>query len=144
MLNRERLGYLLDTVVPHLETMVPVEKWRNERMAPGCALLDFDSYMDGSQSTGKPVSKKYDCGMRGCFAGWYRLLAEEDGRIGDFDLASFSLSNLAEHFGIEFNQAIHLFAGLHGGIEGDVTYKTEATREALAARKDYLTEILEA
>ena len=143
MLNTERLDYLLNTVVPHLETMTTVDKWRLEGMEYGCAILDFDQYVDASQSTGKPVSKKYDCGMRGCFAGWYRMLAEEDGLIESHHLQSFSLQDLSDHFGLEFNQSIKLFTGLSGGIEGDLTYEDERTTKALKARKIYLQELMQ-
>jgi len=144
-MNTDRLEFLSEVVMPHVQAMTTLEKWNRD--IAGCAVMDFNSYIDNTHATGKPVSKQYDCGMRGCLAGWYRMMAREDERIGPYDLDGFALSELAEHFGIEHTQAVCLFAGLGGGYENDGIENEEHsydTTEALEARARYLEELLAA
>ncbi len=144
-MNTERLTYLQDVVFPHVETMPTVRRWNSGELKDDTAVLDFGSYIDNARANGKPVSKKYDCGVRGCLAGWYRMLAQEDDRIGEDDLNGFVLTELAEHFGIAYDDAAALFAGMGGGIEGEINTidrDNDGTKVTLAARKIYLEDLL--
>ena len=72
----------------------------------------------------KKVTSNYECGYRGCFAGWYALLSQKDGLLTEEDLQEegltrfkFDYQHLARHFGVTYNESKALFASFGGGYE---------------------------
>ena len=106
MANLERLKYLRDVVIPHLEEMPTIEDVVDnylisvcedeievdyetisnrateiQRKKEGVAILNFNTYMDNNTPAGfepLPVSKDYDCSREGCLAGWYVMMRQEE------------------------------------------------------------------
>ena len=142
----ERLKYLRDTVIPHIEGMPVIEDWldeNNQRKANGAigeyAVLNFGWYCELDRATGKPVSERYDCGMEACLAGWYKLLGQRDKVVGKGELEEFSPYELADHFGLLHCVVLDLFGSTGDGAERD---STSDTKEILAIRKKYLDELI--
>jgi len=148
-MNTKRLGYLLETVIDHVEGMEVIDDYRNEfgdrkddDVIGGCALLNFNWFVERNRATGVAISKDYDCGMEACLAGWYKLLAQQDGLIDDDDpdLYDFDFIGLAAHFGISDDDSKALFETAGRGAED---MDTRGTARILAARKQHLEGMLD-
>lgn len=151
-MNLDRLDYLLRTVYPHVEKMETVDGYQNGG-AGIRAIFNLSVYQGDSRATGEPITDAYNCGMEGCVAGWYVMLAERDGVIDAEDseaLSGWDLAELAFHFGIEHHQAAALFESRGRGAETHDDYYIEysdsdsrtRTGAALASRKSYLEEMI--
>jgi len=143
-MEREKLEYLRDVVMPHVRKMPTIEDWNNDdddTLSLDSAVLNFDEYQEYGRETSKPVSDAFDCGLEGCLAGWYRWLAIRDRKIEDWELSDFQYDELAYHFGIDEKDAIRLFTSSGSGIE-TVKNAGHETRRVLAARATYLDELL--
>ncbi|MEE9383207.1 MAG: hypothetical protein V3V08_07320 [Nannocystaceae bacterium] len=151
-MERERLHYLRTVVIPHIEKMDRIEQWltsagerRPNAEIGGRAILNFNWYLDEDRETGKPISTDYNCGLEGCLAGWYKLLAERDKQIPEGALPSYGIFTLADHFGIDSDAAEALFGGTGSGAERHGYLGHPYTTEgALEARTAYLDTILAA
>ena len=138
-MNKSRLRYLRNRVVDHIQSM-PQKEDVSRPDGGDQAVFDLAYFQitDGQnssaqedQATSVPlaefvnkVTSKYECGFRGCFAGWYALLSQKDGLLTEEDLLTdgltrfrFDYQNLAGHFGISHNEAKALFASFGGGYE---------------------------
>ncbi len=142
----ERLKYLRDTVIPHIEGMSGIEEWleqgkRSSNSKIGKrAVLNFGWYCERGRATGNSISTQYDCGLEACLAGWYSLLAKRDELIGEDTLIGFDRYMLAKHFGISVRASGQLFASTGEGVEQESTYDT---KEILTLRREYLDELID-
>jgi hypothetical protein len=140
-MNKSRLRYLRNRVVEHIQDMPQKEEVDAHGAAEDhSAVFDLQYFQitDGRDSSAqedqktsvplaeniKKVTTKYDCGYRGCFAGWYALLSQKDGLLTEDELLTdgltrfqFDYQHLAGHFGISYNESKALFASFGGGYE---------------------------
>jgi hypothetical protein len=89
------------------------------------------------------ISSAYECGFRGCFAGWYVLLARKHEFLSSSDvyfegLQGYCLNKLAAHFEISFEQAEALFRTLGAGCEDSL----DGTAAALECRVQFLDNMI--
>ncbi len=137
-MNKPRLRYLRNRVVEHIQGMPQKEENDATGSEGGKAVFDL-AYFQITDGPGiqedamtsvplaanvKNVTTNYDCGYRGCFAGWYALLAQKDGLLTEEDLYEdgltrfkFDYNNLAKHFDITYYEARGLFGSFGGGYE---------------------------
>lgn len=150
-MNIQALRYTRNRVVPHLLAM-PDRSDLGERdiqcgsTNKACFDLDYvmvpneivdDAAMWGGtyfDDVGHPkeealarISEQFDCGFRGCFCGWYALLACHDGLLTEHELSThgltqrnFSTTRIANYFGIERTTAWALFNSFGNGYEAFV------------------------
>lgn len=155
--GKQNLEFLVNTVIPHLEEMVAVEECP---LDSDTAILDFDEYAKkphwSSELMGRKITSAYNCGRKGCLAGWYLMMSEENKRLDKDELqqiAGFSIFALGDHFNITEHETEGLFNQLSGGVEnesgGDMDSDWDednhySTKYALDLRKDLAIEILQA
>jgi hypothetical protein len=140
-MNKSRLRYLRNRVVEHIQGMPQkedVDKHQHNDATGAVFDLQYFQITDGNDSSAqedektsiplaehvKNVTSNYECGFRGCFAGWYALLSQKDGLLTETELITegltrhqFDYQHLAAHFEISYNESKALFASFGGGYE---------------------------
>jgi len=143
--NRE---YLRDVVIPHVREIAKLQEIRmlrtlgtaytvpdnlidevqneedgqSEFKAKHPAILDFATYDMIYEKNCNIINDKHDCGRKGCLAGWYLMMSEQDRRFIPWDpqytsIKGFSTHDLARHFNISHSEAMDLFGSTGEGVE---------------------------
>lgn len=140
MSARENRKYLHDVVFPHLKNM-PTQYDSCNIGNP--ALLDFDVYIfNHSRLNTDDITDEYNCGRKGCLAGWYVMLSDRDKRINVDDrrrIQGYDLYSLANHFDLDLPTARQLFAALSPSAtnRGSLIYRKGILNRAMKLRGDF-------
>lgn len=131
--------FLYETVIPFIKNM-PAD---DECYIEGAATLNFNTYVsEHDRHTACEITDQYNCGRKGCLAGWYLMLSDRENRLLERErdkIDHFNVQALSTHFGIPHREASNLFSGKSPGAtqHGTLSHRKGILRRFMNFIGDY-------